>query len=144
MKRFLSFLFLVFLVLSLTACGTDPNVTAFKEKLTASDWTLSFMGMNGITFRFNEDDTGQMSTDLNDGTIADIKYTVSDATDGGESAIISFTPAEVDGKNFKKTSDNESDWYTKFKAEFVPGGLRVTNIDNPEAKSLVLKPVTKN
>ena len=145
MKRLLTFLFLSVLLISLTACGSDPNVTAFKEKLTASDWVLSFMGMNGITFRFNEDDTGQLASDLNTDVVANMKYTVTDATDGGESAVITITPdtennPDVDQEKLKSIEGE----FSKLNAEFVPGGLKVTNADKPDAQAIVLKPVTKN
>lgn len=144
MKKLLSFLLFSVLLLTLTACGEDPNVKAFKERLGKSDWAMTFMGVNGITFRFNEDGTGQATSDIaSNGQVANFKYTVTDATENGDSAIITLTPDNTNEQNSQSTSENELDSFSKMKATFAPGGLSMVNPDEPDAKAVLFKPVEK-
>lgn len=134
MKRLATLLLFLVLTISLTACGSDPNVTAFKDRLVKSDWVVSLMGMNGLSFRFNEDDTGMCTTALSSGDTFKFNYTISDATENGDTAVIHLTPAEGDNQSEDETAET----FAELKAEFVPGGLNLTYGTGADAQTMTL------
>lgn len=145
MRKALLLLFCLLLVFCLVGCGTDPNITAYKERLCESDWALMVMGTKGMIFRFNEDGTGQVTVPNMTGKAIDIEYEVTNATENGDSGTLTFYPlqdeeqeTEAQQNSLPSSEEAKSVWETTF----VPGGLQITNTNDGEPQILQPEPRT--
>lgn len=123
MKKAFIVLLLISLSFTLFGCGENPNVTAYKERLCASDWDMKLIGDAGIIFRFNEDGTGQITSPNLSGNAGNFTYEVTDATENGDSATLSISPDLTEGQENSVSSKGMET--IVWKTTFVAGGLQI-------------------
>lgn len=141
MRKF-GFIFslLLILTIALCSCGEDPKIAEFRNKLTANDWQLTFLGTPMMTLRYNSDGTGLTSSVGTSGT-EPFNYEIQEVSEDGNSAIIVNTSADSEETANSTGSQTSGSTMT---VTLVPGGLQISSPEMPkEAQGMTFSPIEK-